>query len=242
MFNWIKDEIKTISEEDPAARNTLEILTCYSGFHAILSHRMAHWFYEKKLFLIARIISQTTRFFTGIEIHPGAKIGKRFFIDHGMGVVIGETTEIGDNVLLYQDVTLGGTGKEKGKRHPTIKDNVVIGAGAKVLGAVTIGENVKIGAGSVVVHSVPSNTTVVGVPGRVVMKDRTKVSPLDLEHGILPDPEAQAIKCLVNRIELLEERLNKLSPEQKAKELEYLNSDEKKESRFLEEFISGAGI
>lgn len=242
MFKWIKDEIKTISEEDPAARNALEILTCYSGLHAILSHRVAHWFYSKRLFLVARIISQVARFFTGIEIHPGAKIGKGFFIDHGMGVVIGETTEIGDNVLIYQGVTLGGTGKEKGKRHPTIKNDVVIGAGAKILGAVTIGDNVRIGAGSVVINSVPSNTTVVGVPGRVVIKDRTRISPLDLEHGILPDPEAQAIKCLVNRIESLEERLDKSILREKVKETEYLSLEKKRECKFLEEFISGAGI
>ena len=161
MFRRIKKDIQVIFERDPAAKNVLEVILCYPGFHAILAHRVAHWFYKHKCFTLARIISQISRFFTGIEIHPGAKIGEGFFIDHGMGVVIGETTEIGNNVTIYQGVTLGGTGKEKGKRHPTIGNNVVISTGAKVLGSITIGDNVKIGAGSVVLESVPPHSTVV---------------------------------------------------------------------------------
>ena len=161
MFSNIRQDIKVIFERDPAAKSVLEVILCYPGFHAILLHRIAHSFYKLNLVLIARIISQINRFLTGIEIHPGAKIGKGFFIDHGMGVVIGETTEIGDNVTLYQGVTLGGTGKEKGKRHPTLGDNIVVGSGAKILGPVKIGDNAKIGAGAVVLKDVPPNSTVV---------------------------------------------------------------------------------
>src|SRR5579875_3189087 len=171
MFKRIKEDIEVVFEQDPAARSYLEVILTYSGLHAIWAHRIAHAFYKRKFYFIARVISQVSRFFTGIEIHPGAKIGRRFFIDHGMGVVIGETCEIGDNVTIYQGVTLGGTGKEKGKRHPTIKDNVLIATGAKVLGSITIGENSKIGGGSVVLKEVPPNSTVVGIPGRVVIQD-----------------------------------------------------------------------
>src|SRR5580698_10066351 len=167
MFGTIKEQIETIFREDPAAKSILEIVLCYPGFHAILMHRFAHLLYEAKIPIVPRFISQISRFLTGIEIHPGATIGRRFFIDHGMGVVIGETTEIGDDVLIYQGVTLGGTGNEQGKRHPTIGNHVVIGTGAKVLGSITIGNNVKVGAGSVVVKSVPDDSTVVGIPGRI---------------------------------------------------------------------------
>ena len=155
MFKTIKEDIEVVFDQDPAAKSYLEVILTYSGLHAIWAHRIAHWFYRKRLYFIARLISQISRFFTGIEIHPGAKIGKRLFIDHGMGVVIGETCEIGDNVTIYQGVTLGGTGKEKGKRHPTVKDNALIASGAKVLGNITIGENAKIGAGAVVLKDVP---------------------------------------------------------------------------------------
>jgi len=168
MFSTIREQIQTISREDPAAQGILEILLCYPGFHAVLAHRFAHWLHLSGIPLIARVVSQISRFFTGIEIHPGAIIGRRFFIDHGMGVVIGETAQIGNDVILYQGVTLGGTGKERGKRHPTIGNNVVVGTGAKVLGDITIGNNVKIGAGSVVIRPVPDYSTVVGVPGRIV--------------------------------------------------------------------------
>ena len=164
----LREHIQTIKREDTAAKSGLEILLCYPGLHALAFHRLAHWFYRHKRFIIARIISQKARFFTGIEIHPGAKIGERLFIDHGMGVVIGETAEIGDDVLLYQGVTLGGTGNQCGKRHPTLGNRVVVGTGAAILGNITLEDDVKVGAGSVVVHSVPAGSTVVGIPGRVV--------------------------------------------------------------------------
>ena len=216
MFGTIREQIETIFREDPAAKSVLEIVLCYPGFHAILIHRLAHKLYKARVPLIPRLLSQISRFFTGIEIHPGATIGRRFFIDHGMGVVIGETTEIGDDVLLYQGVTLGGTGKEKGKRHPTIGNRVVIGTGAKVLGNIQIGDNVKIGAGSVVVHSVPDNSTVVGVPGRVV---RTRGEPVEvLEHGKLPDPEGQALEEMARRIQQIEAQLQALLEERAARD------------------------
>ena len=208
MFAAIREQIQTIFDEDPAAKSALEIVLCYPGFHAVLWHRAAHALYKAGVPLLPRLISAISRFWTGIEIHPGARIGRRFFIDHGMGVVIGETTEIGDDVLLYQDVTLGGTGNEHGKRHPTIGNHVVIGTGAKVLGNIRIGHHVKIGAGSVVVHSVPDHSTVVGVPGRVV---RMRGAPNGvLEHGQLPDPEGQEIEELRRRVAELEGQVNAL--------------------------------
>jgi serine O-acetyltransferase len=210
MFRAIREQIDTIFREDPAATSVLEIFLCYPGFHAILLHRLAHRLYLWRVPLLPRVISQVGRFWTGIEIHPGATIGRRFFIDHGMGVVIGETSEIGDDVLLYQNVTLGGTGTEKGKRHPTIGNSVVLGAGAKVLGNIRIGDNVKIGAGSVVVHPVPDNSTVVGIPGRVV---RVRPEGGVLEHGRLPDPEGQAIDDLARRVADLESTLRQLIEE-----------------------------
>jgi serine O-acetyltransferase len=210
MFRTVKEQVDTIFHEDPAAKSVIEILLCYPGFHAILAHRLAHRLYRAGVPLIPRVISQISRFFTGIEIHPGATIGRRFFIDHGMGVVIGETTEIGDDCLLYQGVTLGGTGNEKGKRHPTLGSNVVVGTGAKVLGNIRIGDHVKIGAGSVVVHPVPDHSTVVGIPGRVV-RARTECGVL--EHGTLPDPEGQAMDDLARRVEELEGHLRMLLAE-----------------------------
>ena len=210
MFRAIKEQIDTIFKEDPAAKSTLEVLLCYPGLHAILLHRVAHRLYRWGIPLIPRLISHFGRFVTGIEIHPGARIGRRFFIDHGMGVVIGETAEIGDDVLLYQGVTLGGTGKEKGKRHPTIGSHVVIGKGATVLGNIHIGERVKIGAGSVVVRSAPPHSTVVGIPARVVSINGISVEQEDaeiLEHGRLPDPVEQAITALNERVARLEEEL-----------------------------------
>ncbi|MBA2873096.1 serine O-acetyltransferase [Anoxybacillus calidus] len=209
MFKTLKEDIEVIFEQDPAARSYLEVILTYSGLHAIWAHRIAHAFYKRKFFFIARVISQISRFFTGIEIHPGAKIGRRFFIDHGMGVVIGETCEIGDNVTVYQGVTLGGTGKEKGKRHPTIKDNCLIATGAKVLGSITIGENSKIGAGSVVLKDVPPNSTVVGIPGRVVVQNGVRIKK-DLNHTDLPDPIADRLKELEMEIEKLRNELNEL--------------------------------
>lgn len=178
MFASLREHVQTIRREDPAAKNSLEILLCYPGLHAVLFHRIAHALYRHRWFVLARLVSQFSRFLTGIEIHPGAQIGRRLFIDHGMGVVIGETAEVGDDVLLYQGVTLGGTGNETGKRHPTIGNHVVVGADAKILGNIALGDNVKVGAGSVVVHSVPADTTVVGIPARAV-KSRTTVGQLD---------------------------------------------------------------
>ena len=209
MFQRIKDDIKCYFERDPAARNGLEIVLCYPGFHATCIHRVAHWFWNKKLYLIARLISHVGRFLTGIEIHPGAKIGKRFVIDHGMGIVIGETTEIGDDVTLYHGVTLGGTTWNKGKRHPTIKNNVVIGTGAKVLGNITIGENVRIGANSVVFRNVPDNSTVVGVPGKNV-KTKADVKGV-LDHHRLPDPEGKAIKILLEKLIAVEKDIREIA-------------------------------
>lgn len=206
MIPVIREQIDTVFKRDPAARSVLEIVLCYPGFHAVLLHRLAHRFYQRGWFTLARVVSQFSRLMTGIEIHPGARIGRRFFIDHGMGVVIGETSEIGDDVLLYQGVTLGGTGKEHGKRHPTIGNGVVIGTGAKILGNIRIGDHVKVGAGSVVVRPVPDHSTVVGVPGRVV-GDAHAWEPL--EHGNLPDPEGQAIEDLSRRVAQLEALLQK---------------------------------
>jgi serine O-acetyltransferase len=214
MFRAIREQIDTVFHGDPAAKSALEIFFCYPGFHSILLHRAAHRMHLAGFTLLARIVSQFNRTVTGIEIHPGATVGRRCFIDHGMGVVIGETTEIGDDVLLYQGVTLGGTGKERGKRHPTIGNNVVIGTGAKILGNITIGDHTKIGAGSVVIRSVPDHSTVVGVPGRVV---RSRVDTGDyLEHGTLPDPEGQLIDDLTKRIEQLEAQIKLLAEDRLA--------------------------
>jgi len=212
MFKWVREDIEVVFEQDPAARTKLEVVLTYSGLHAIWAHRMAHAFYKRKYYFIARVISQASRFFTGIEIHPGAKIGRKLFIDHGMGVVIGETCEIGDNVTIFQGVTLGGTGKEKGKRHPTIKDNVLIATGAKVLGSITIGENSKIGGGSVVLKEVPPNSTVVGIPGRVVIQDGRRINK-DLNHCDLPDPVADRLREMQQELDLLQKELEKLKGE-----------------------------
>lgn len=216
MLKRLKEDIKVVFERDPAAKNVLEVLLCYPGLHAIWFYRVAHRLYRRRLFTAARLLSHLARLLTGIEIHPGAKIGRGFFIDHGAGVVIGETTEIMDNVSLYQGVTLGGTGKDKGKRHPTIGNNVVISAGAKVLGSFTVGDNSKIGAGSVVLKPVPSNCTVVGVPGRVVVRDGQRIrEAVDLRHDLLPDPVTEMMTRLEEevarlkaQVEALEERVD----------------------------------
>jgi serine O-acetyltransferase len=207
MFKQIREQVETIFRDDPAAKSTLEIILCYPGLHAVIWHRLAHNLYKRKFYLLARIVSSHARFMTGIEIHPGASIGKRFFIDHGMGVVIGETAEIGDDVLLYQGVTIGGTGGEKGKRHPTIGNHVVVGAGAKVLGNILIGAYSKIGAGSVVIRAVPEHSTVIGIPGRIV-KSTKETGPL--EHGNLPDPGARDREDLQRRVTELEELVQKV--------------------------------
>ncbi len=207
----VRDDIRAVIERDPAAKSVLEVILCYPGVQAVWLHRCSHWFYRRRLFVLARLVSQFARFLTGIEIHPGARIGRGLFIDHGMGVVIGETAEIGDDVTLYQGVSLGGTGKDKGKRHPTIGNNVMISAGAKVLGAITIGDNCKIGAGAVVIEPVPPNCTVVGVPGRIVRRDGVRTAGADLDHADLPDPVAEAIAALARRLRRLEEGLTEAS-------------------------------
>lgn len=206
FFRDISEDIKAIVVKDPAARNALEVLLCYPGIWALIYHKPAHWLYNHNFKLIARMISQTSRFLTGIEIHPGAVIGKRCMIDHGMAVVIGETTEIGDDVTIYQAVTLGGTGKDTGKRHPTIGDNVVISTGAKVLGPFKVGSNSKIGAGSVVLEEIPENCTVVGIPGKIVKRGNQKAE--DMNQIDLPDPVAVELECLRRRIVSLENKLN----------------------------------
>lgn len=207
MFRGVREQIQTVLKHDPAAKSGVEVLLCYPGVHAILVHRIAHRLYKARLFVLARLISHVSRALTGIEIHPGATIGKRFFIDHGMGVVIGETTVIGDDVLLYQGVTLGGTGHGKEQRHPTLGDHVVIGSGAKILGNIRLGEWVKVGAGSVVVRPVPAHATVVGIPGRVVAVKGVAVSHDEwqmLEHGELPDPVGQTLANLNERLSHVE--------------------------------------
>lgn len=207
MFKLLKEDMKTIFERDPAVKNYLEVLLCYPGLYAVLCHRLAHWLYLKRRFVLSRVLSQICRFFTGIEIHPGAVIGRRLFIDHGSGIVIGETSEVGDDVTLYQGVTLGGTGKDKGKRHPTIGHNVTIGSGAKILGPITIGHNAKIGAGAVVVRCIPANSTAVGVPAHVVGREGIEATYVDLNHTDIPDPLEDEIKALEKRISELEKRL-----------------------------------
>lgn len=205
MFKRLREDIQVVFKHDPAARSVLEVIFTYSGLHAVWAHRISHWLWKKRMFFLARLTSQISRFLTGIEIHPGAKIGRRLFIDHGMGVVIGETCEIGNDVVLFQGVTLGGTGKEKGKRHPTVEDNVFISTGVKVIGAVTLGRNSKIGAGSVVLKDVPPNSTVVGIPGKVVVQDGVRVN----QKGTHAELENK-IKALEKQVQMLEHKLNKL--------------------------------
>ncbi|HEY9614347.1 serine O-acetyltransferase [Allocoleopsis sp.] len=237
-------ELRTIYERDPAARNWLEVLFCYPGVQALLFHRVAHRLYSIGIPFVPRFISHISRFFTGIEIHPGAKIGKGVFIDHGMGVVIGETAIVGDGTLIYQGATLGGTGKETGKRHPTLGKNVIVGAGAKVLGNIQLGDNVRIGAGSVVLRDVPSNRTVVGIPGRIAHPSREAVDFLNREN--LPDVEAQVIRVLFDRIKSLEMQIESLKAQsasplapERAEYSHHLLTDT---DHFIEEFLDGAGI
>jgi serine O-acetyltransferase len=210
MFETLRRDIQAARDRDPAVRSTLEILFCYPGVHALWLQRLAHWFWMRRFLFVGRFISHVNRFLTGIEIHPAARLGPGLFIDHGMGVVIGETTEVGENVTIYQGVTLGGTSLERKKRHPTIGDNVVIGAGAKILGPFMVGDNSKIGSSSVVVNEVPPNSVVVGVPGRVIYRDGKKVSQMDFDWTDLPDPVAQAMQCLLNRMQELEKELEEL--------------------------------
>lgn len=237
MFNTLKEDIQTVFAKDPAARSVAEVILCYPGLHAIWWHRMAHFLWRHKFYLLARMLSHISRFLTGIEIHPGAKIGRRFFIDHGAGVVIGETSEIGDDVLMYQGAVLGGTATEKKKRHPTIGNNVVIGTGAVTLGPITIGDGARIGSGSVVIKSVPPGATVVGIPGRTV-EDRQK--PLrELEHGKLPDPVAEVIRLVLKEQDRLEERLRKLESTIGITSQDELEKERKK---FERELNSGESI
>ena len=212
MFERLREDFKVVFERDPAVRSVFEIIFCYPGFHAMLFYRLAHFLWTHKLYFPGRFVSHIGRFFTGIEIHPGARIGKGFFIDHGMGVVIGETAEIGENCTLYHGVTLGGTTWAKEKRHPTLRDNVVIGSGAKILGPFEVGENSKIGSNSVVVKEVPANSTVVGIPGKIVVSadQAEKADRADLEHGRMPDPQAKAIECLFDQIRQLESEVSEL--------------------------------
>jgi serine O-acetyltransferase len=201
-------DARSIAERDPAARNIWQVILLYPGFHALSYYRISHWFYQHRIFFLARLISETGRFFTGIEIHPGAKIGKGLFIDHGMSVVIGETTEIGDYCTLYQAVTLGGTGKEKGKRHPTLGNHVLVGAGAKILGPFRVGDHAMIGANAVVLHEVPNDATIVGVPGKVVRQRGHAIEHnIELDHASIPDPIEQEICMLLHRVNALEKHL-----------------------------------
>jgi len=210
MFKGLLNDARSIARRDPAAKSTFEVFVLYPGFHALIYHRIAHWFYRRKLFFLARLVSQFSRFVTGIEIHPGAKIGRGLFIDHGMGIVIGETAEVGDNCTIYHQVTLGGTGKDKGKRHPTIGNNVLIGAGAKLLGPITVGDNAMIGAGSVVLSDVEADTTVTGPKARVVKRGGRKLAPsLELDQVHIADPVAQELCKLMVRIGRLEEALQR---------------------------------
>ena len=207
MFENLKKDLNAVFERDPAASGNIEVFLTYPGFHALMFHRMAHWLWTRGVPLLPRLISHLSRFLTGIEIHPGARIGSSFFIDHGMGVVIGETTVIGNNVTLFQGVTLGGTGKEKGKRHPTLGNNIVVGVGAKVLGNIVIGDNVKVGANSVVLESVPPDSTVVGVPGRVVKQGGKRLTETMLDHVHLPDPIADRIERIERELEEIKEQV-----------------------------------
>ncbi len=238
MLKILREDTQTVFAKDPAARSVLEVIFCYPGLHALWIHRLAHYLWRHRLWFLARLLSHINRFLTGIEIHPGAKIGRRFFIDHGSGVVIGETAEIGDDVLMYQGVVLGGTAVEKKKRHPTIGNNVVLGTGAVVLGAITVGDGASIGSGSVVIKPVPPGATVVGVPGRIVGDGHGTL--IDLEHGKLPDPVAEAIRLVLKEQDKLEERLKKLEglsgmivPEDELR-------DERRE--VAKEFSQGGGI
>lgn len=242
MFSHLIADFRIIFDRDPAARNWLEVVFCYPGLQALIFHRFAHFLYAMRLPFIPRFISHIARGLTGIEIHPGAQIGRGVFIDHGMGVVIGETAIVGDYALIYQGVTLGGTGKQSGKRHPTLGRNVVVGAGAKVLGNLHIGDNVRIGAGSVVLREVPADCTVVGIPGRIIYKSGVRVSPL--EHGSLPDSEAEVIRVLLDRIEALEAQVQQLVPPPVTTvvEKELVAANCSLQDKAIRQFLDGSGI
>jgi serine O-acetyltransferase len=237
MFERIREEIQMVRMRDPAARSTLEIFLCYPGLWAIWFHRLGHWFWNHKLLFLGRFTSAISRLFTGIEIHPAAKIGRRVFIDHGMGVVIGETAEVGDDILMYQGVVLGGTSLEKKKRHPTIGNGVVIGAGAKIIGNITIGNASKIGAGSVILKPVSKGSTCVGIPGRIVQEERK--CAIDLEHGKLPDPIAEVINILLKRQDEMEQQIKELGI---TSQVMKTNGLMKKKCEMEEIFSEGSGI
>ncbi len=237
MLERIREDVEMVQMRDPAARSTLEILLCYPGLFAVWFHRLSQWFWNHDLLFLGRLISAFARFFTGIEIHPGATIGRRVFIDHGMGVVIGETAIVGNDVLIYQGVVLGGTSLEKKKRHPTIKDGVVIGSGAKVIGNIIIGTCSKIGAGSVVLRSIPPGSTCVGIPGRVVQEERK--CAIDLDHGELPDPVAEVINLLLKRQDEMEAQIKELGLSSEVMET---NGLLKRKSEMEEIFCEGSGI
>ena len=242
-WNILREDIEAAFARDPAARSTWEVLTCYPGLHAIWIYRVAHWLWVRNLKWLARFLSHIARWLTGIEIHPGAKIGRRFFIDHGMGVVIGETTEIGDDVTLYHGVTLGGTTWEKTKRHPTIEDGVIVGAGAKVLGPIRIGRESRIGANSVVLKDVPPHSTVVGIPGTIVGKTGPLIQDgkINLDHHLLPNPVAEALAHVLRMIEDLDKKIDAMHPDaqERAQEIE---KDLREEQKRVHRFIDGEGI
>jgi len=215
MFVKIKNDLAAAQERDPAATSKLEVFLTYAGFHALMAYRIAHRFHKWGIPIVPRVISQLARWLTGIEIHPAAKIGKGFFIDHGMGVVIGETAEIGDSVTLFQGVTIGGTGKERGKRHPTLGNHVVVGAGAKILGGIKVGDNVKIGANSVVLKSVPANSTVIGVPGRIIKAEGERLPEATMDHTNIPDPVLDRFEALEREIIELRKKLDSQNPSEK---------------------------
>lgn len=254
MILWLHEEVENILKKDPAAGSYIEVLLCYPGLHALILHKIAHALYKMNVPFVPRFISHISRWLTGIEIHPGARFGKRFFIDHGKGIVIGETTEVGDDVVIYQGVTLGGTSTKKVKRHPTLGNNIVVGCGAKVLGSITIGDNSQIGANSVVIKDIPANSTVVGIPARIVAHEGRKVSERDpLNHNLMPDPEADIINCLLNKIKQLEESVKVISKETGCKEVENIldqstlpvvnGSEPKKDTpQNLDDYIHGMGI
>jgi len=250
ILSHIKEDIATAFDRDPAARSTLEVVTAYPGLHAVWMYRLAHWLWLHKLLWSGRMVSHVARWLTGIEIHPGATIGHRFFIDHGMGVVIGETTEIGDDVTLYHGVTLGGTTWQKKKRHPTLADGVIVGAGAKVLGAILIGEHSRIGANSVVLRDVPAHSTVIGIPGTVVGKTETIIQGgrINLDHHTMPNPVAEAIRHVLQLVDDVNARVDELHPGARSGELEKsprmkkTEKDMRKEHKDLERFLGGGGI
>ena len=246
LWNHLKEDVASAFDRDPAARSTLEVVTAYPGLHAIWMFRMAHWLWVRRLRLSGRLLSHFARWLTGIEIHPGATIGRRFFIDHGMGVVIGETTEIGDDVTLYHGVTLGGTTWQKKKRHPTLEAGVIIGAGAKVLGAITIGEQTRIGANSVVLQDVPAHSTVIGIPGMIVGTTETIIEggKINLDHHLMPNPVAEAIRHVLQLVDDVNERIDEIHPGARKKKghMQDVEKDMKKEHSDLDRFLGGGGI